>query len=114
MLRSKYTSRDPVQNTRLLLDAFRDSLFVSFSLWTAAQLAAHDVNVYVYSFNHRSANLGAQSADDVQLGAPHGHDVLYVFGAPSLGTSGSPSYTTAEAALSQVMMTTWTTFATNG
>ena len=115
MLRSKYTnSNDPIQNARLLLDSLRDSAYVAFSLWTAAQLGAHDVNIYVYSFNHRSAHLGSQPTDEVQLGAPHGHDVLYVFGAPSLGSSGSPSYTTDEAALSQVMMTSWTTFATNG
>ena len=111
MLRSKYTSsNDPIQNARLLLDAQRDSWYVAFSLWTAAQLAAHDVNVYVYSFNHRSANLGVTPAGAVQLGAPHGQQEVYLFGAPM----SAHDYSDQEAELSLTMMRTWTTFAATG
>ena len=114
MLRSQYTSRDALRNARLLLDAQRDAWYVAFSLWTAAQLAARDVNVYVYSFNHRSANLGVTPAGAVQLGAPHGHQELYIFGEVMPEYLGSQQYTADETALSRVMMRTWTTFSATG
>lgn len=113
ILREKYTDDDDAITTaRLLLDAQRDSLFATFSVWLALQLQASNQEVYFYTFNHRSGFIDSNTPGSVQLGAPHEHELEYLF--RYTVASGDAVFTDEEEELSRSMVTAWTSFAISG
>ena len=112
-LRVRYTSSvDSVRSTRLLLDLLRDSYFTAFSVWAALSLSNQGRDVYFYTFNHRATYLGQPLLAELQLGAPHGHELHYLF--PSQRPHGAVTLTEDEETLALNMVRAWKSFASTG
>ncbi|XP_076370170.1 neuroligin-4, X-linked-like isoform X1 [Tachypleus tridentatus] len=93
-------------------DALSDALIVAPLVKLGNLQASVRKNTYFYVFNHQSEE-GDYSS---KLGCIHGEELPYIFGAPLVDSLAyfQPNYTRSEKALSEAVITHWTTFARSG
>ncbi len=101
-----YPANSDAQALRSDRDLFRDTIF-GWPTWTWARLqtSTGGSKVFLYYFTHRSPRPNTP-ADD--LGALHGSEVAYVFG------HATPSWSSVDRALSDVISSYWVNFARTG
>ncbi|KAL3199983.1 hypothetical protein MRX96_013378 [Rhipicephalus microplus] len=104
-----YTSnaRDKIALRRAYVDFISDRTFVCPMHYTAEGHSRHGQPVYSLVFSYRSV----KSPLPAWMGAPHGEDVSYLYGAPLVHPE---KYDAQDAAMSETMMEMLSTFASTG
>ena len=119
---NEYTdwNRSPSNPTNVwesLIELLGDALVVAPTVKTGtmhSKFPTRKSSTYFYQFQYASESSGARS----RLGAAHGDDLAFVFGAPlvpgyQLGLFPT-NYSKVEASLSEMVITYWTNFAKFG
>ncbi|XP_049274218.1 LOW QUALITY PROTEIN: cholinesterase 1-like [Rhipicephalus sanguineus] len=100
-------ARDKAALRRAYVDYLSDRTFVCPKHFTAEGHSKHGRSVYTYVFAYRSAD----SLLPTWMGTPHGWDLAYIFGLPLIQRK---RYDLNDAAMSDVFMMMFSTFASTG
>lgn len=100
-------ARDKIALRRAYVDFISDRTFVCPMHYTAEGHSEHGQPVYSLVFSYRSV----KSPLPAWMGAPHGEDVSYLYGAPLVHPE---KYDAQDAAMSETMMEMLSTFASTG